>query len=229
MIATLQQEDDVLDAANDDKEDDGSYGQVLARHLGQDISNGFQQATQTMQPEHLPLLACSALLLGQNEIWRVDPTGQFWQCQATCIGQDAHALEDRLYQLVVQDMHGTDNPPRPTGNDAPSSPPSPVAVQDHLDSLRSEQALSLLQKCLTAHLHERYRKERRFFPSSEDDSSTKAIAVPQVFWQAVTMDYGSLKKNGEARLRQSLMTPNTTVQQGSFRLLPDEAAEAREQ
>lgn len=55
------------------------------------------------------MLQSYALLVGRDEqrssssfaMWRVDPTGQFWKCDAAAIGRRAGVAEAHLLDLVV--------------------------------------------------------------------------------------------------------------------------------
>lgn len=72
-----------------------------------------------------------ALLVGRDEentcsLWRVDPTGQFWKCNAAAIGRGAHAAEAHLQELVSA-RDGKD---------------------DFFSNLSSRQALSLACTCI---------------------------------------------------------------------------------
>jgi 20S proteasome alpha/beta subunit len=82
-------------------------------------------------------LACClqsyALLAGRDEhntcsLWRVDPTGQFWKCNAAAIGRGAHAAEAHLQELV--------------------SARTEEANDDFFSNLSCRQALSLACACI---------------------------------------------------------------------------------
>lgn len=36
-------------------------------------------------------------------LWRIDPSGQFWKCNASCIGRGAAAAEEHLLKLISTD------------------------------------------------------------------------------------------------------------------------------
>ena len=73
-------------------------------------------------PEYTPIVKLThvcmmlqsyALLAGRDErnlccLWRVDPTGQFWKCDAAVIGRGAGAAEAHLMNLISARGHGSD-------------------------------------------------------------------------------------------------------------------------
>jgi 20S proteasome alpha/beta subunit len=55
-----------------------------------------QQQALTQQGGKGRLLATMMLLVSESEIWRIDPNGQFWKCQAAFIGQNSDCVEDLM-------------------------------------------------------------------------------------------------------------------------------------
>lgn len=60
-----------------------------------------QQHVLTQQGGKGRLLASKVILASACEIWRVDPTGQFWQCQAAAIGKKSSNVEELLLEQLL--------------------------------------------------------------------------------------------------------------------------------
>jgi hypothetical protein len=48
----------------------------------------------------------------KNKIWRIDPTGQFWDCEVAAVGAGAGLVEGEMMRLVKRskdDKHGSDD------------------------------------------------------------------------------------------------------------------------
>lgn len=107
-----------------------------------------------------------------TKLWRVDPTGQFWDCEAAAIGRGAELAElwlmRHLFNITsdsrgnINKENGTTNIvdlPEKMGNDTSVS--DDVILQDdssaisndhvkiYIDNLTATEALILLKKCIT--------------------------------------------------------------------------------
>jgi hypothetical protein len=142
------------------------------------------------------------LILGSQKIWRIDPTGQFWDCQATVVGEDADRSEEELYRRLLEECE------RKKFND----------VRELLDSISQKEALALLKDFLqsrmtkqqqsspspqipstaTKPLHSTTNTESSAKKSDVDDSPTPDLSS-QIYWQAVILDYSSLTRRGTPR------------------------------
>jgi len=76
------------------EEDQSDRADVLARRL----ADNLQLLTQ--QEGHGRILAAYAVIFTDKEIWRVDPTGQFWKCHATLIGRDCTSAESKFLSKI---------------------------------------------------------------------------------------------------------------------------------
>ncbi|KAL7566199.1 hypothetical protein ACA910_011272 [Epithemia clementina (nom. ined.)] len=83
------------------EEDQGDRPDVLARRL----ADNLQLLTQEFG--HGRILAAFAIVFTNTEIWRIDPTGQFWKCGGTVIGRDCFSAESKLLsELMDKDQTG---------------------------------------------------------------------------------------------------------------------------
>jgi 20S proteasome alpha/beta subunit len=56
----------------------------------------------------IEFLQSAAVIIQPDHLWRVDPTGQFWNCKAACIGRGAGLAETYLidhlnHELTVEE------------------------------------------------------------------------------------------------------------------------------
>ncbi|KAG7365858.1 proteasome subunit [Nitzschia inconspicua] len=175
----------------------GPWHVVSAKRLARDMANLLQVGTQDLRKATIPLLASSLVVLGQKEIWRIDPTGQFWNCHLTVIGQDSDAVEASLYQSLLQKfktkthnhrppphqqqqqdvtMEGVDNDNGTDDDDDDDDSKKWWSMQtliDYMESLPHTDALELVKECLTSHyVSKRNKQEPIIISSGTDQSST---------------------------------------------------------
>ena len=144
------------------------------------------------------------MILGSQKIWRIDPTGQFWDCQATVVGEDADRSEEELYRRLLEECE------RKQFND----------VRELLDSISQKEAFALLKDFLQSRMAKQQQTSRSPQTSSmatkplrssrttntessakksnADDSPTPDLSS-QIYWQAVILDYSSLTRKGTPR------------------------------
>ena len=136
------------------------------------------------------VLKCSAVLLGSRQIWRIDPTGQFWDCHATVLGGEADKAEEDFYKRLSEECE------------------SNQSVPELLDSLSQDDALSIVQDFLEKRMASSPRafKESNSEDTDSDSKETRSGGSPepnlsssQVYWQATILDYSSLTKRGTPR------------------------------
>lgn len=107
-----------------------------------------------------------------TKLWRVDPTGQFWDCEAAAIGRGARSAESWLMRHLfnitsdsrrnnIQENDTTNivDQPEKMGNDTyisddeilqdDSSEMSNDRVKIYIENLTDTEALILLKKCIT--------------------------------------------------------------------------------
>jgi 20S proteasome alpha/beta subunit len=71
-----------------------------ARSVAREAADALQTSTQLQSD--VRLLACSALVVDGNELWRVDPTGQFFLCRAAIVGRRASDIETKLQTAILE-------------------------------------------------------------------------------------------------------------------------------
>lgn len=125
--------------------------------------------------------------MGQSgQLWRIDPTGQFWNCHAAALGRGADKAQDELYKQLLEACGG-------------SSPEDNLV--DYLQTWSSDDAIQLVSKCM----------EQVLFPKAQHIMATAASAteaarlMPKIHWQGVVVDYSSSRRK-----------PKKTTMRGAF-------------
>eukprot|EP00980_Cylindrotheca_fusiformis_P003758 scaffold834_cov123-Cylindrotheca_fusiformis.AAC.5 len=143
----------------------GDEHMVSASKLARHIADQLQAPTQTSGKGKL--LASHSVIVGNRELWRIDPTGQFWKCQATVVGRDADKAERSLYQRITEESNGNSEN---------------VDVCKLVQEMSTEDALSLLVECLKSTLQ----------PKMQDPGPA---AGPKTFWRAMVQTHETTKHN----------------------------------
>jgi 20S proteasome alpha/beta subunit len=188
---------------------------LQAKNLARDMANLMQAATQDLQQSQIPLLASSLVVLGQGDIWRIDPTGQFWRCHATVAGQNANAMETLLWQQLLlllkkrteaeeEEEDGNNNIDKKKNNSN-----HPEDIIQFMESLSCSEALELIKECLTVHYTGIQRKQEALLGALNagaatatadgglrSDNNSRRIIIPQVHWHAVIVDYNTAGNDG---------------------------------
>jgi len=179
------------------------YSSVLAKAVANQLQVVTQDIGEAQKQRLGRMLASSALILGSQEIWRIDPTGQFWNCHATVIGEDAEKTEDLFYKHLLKECQDRQSP------------------RELLESLSPKEALKLVQSFLETKVTKEQEHQERMLRSkasisqpvesdvsSTEESKTEAtttasdetdVSLPPVYWQAVILDYSSLTKGNPKR------------------------------
>mmetsp|Transcript_23780 Transcript_23780/g.28057 ORF Transcript_23780/g.28057 Transcript_23780/m.28057 type:complete len:453 (+) Transcript_23780:41-1399(+) len=86
--------------------------------LARKVADMVQSPTQTVGGSNGKMLASAAMIIGGNEmpkaaqsalghnIWRIDPTGQFWKCNAAAVGRGAGNAEATFLRQVEKWKRG---------------------------------------------------------------------------------------------------------------------------
>lgn len=180
---------------------EAGFDGLSARRLAHDLANALQVGTQDMSKAQVPLMASSLILLGQKEIWRIDPTGQFWESHAAVAGQDAHAIEEALYKTLLE-KKAKDNSTNNSG--CGNTHKSVQSLIRYMESLPHDEALILVEECLTSHYLSILKKVEAWFGGggqSKPDSLSisDSEAVPKVYWHAVVLDYTNISGKRKGR------------------------------
>ena len=78
---------------------------IMARRLADNLQLSTQQAGKGR------ILACSAVLVSEDQIWRVDPTGQFWKCRAVVVGRGSVKAEQELLARICKSEKSKESTP----------------------------------------------------------------------------------------------------------------------
>lgn len=127
--------------------------------------------------------------MGQSQLWRIDPTGQFWNCHATALGRAADKAQEELYQQLLEVCGG-----------------SPDNLVDYLQTWSSDDAIQLVSKCM----------ETVLFPKAQQIMTTAASPteaarlMPKIHWQGVVVDYSSsMRKPKKTTMRGAFLPPGS--------------------
>ena len=115
--AALQDEVSVLEAItspdHNNHEPKKAQPHVNVYALAREFANLLQIPTQDMgqaaQQGFPKLIASTALILGNQQIYRIDPSAQFYECTATVIGEQADDAEYELYGQLLQHANNNNN------------------------------------------------------------------------------------------------------------------------
>ena len=141
----------------------GMFG-VDGCSLARNVADMIQIPTQSIGTRAGSMLAASALIVdaaseGCN-IWRIDPTGQFWSCDAAAVGRGAGVAESFLLKEIarrmkspanVEDAEIDDDEEEENGDDGIDDGMASLTNQDvkkFLLSLSVDEAIALAQNCL---------------------------------------------------------------------------------
>jgi len=174
-------------AASAAEDDDSPWSaRVAARYL----ADAFQRSTQDLSAGgNGRLLASSAVLVGcgpspssssenggtAGEIWRVDPTGDFYRCRVAVAGRAAGRAESELLRMLREKIRRTEQRQKGNDDDAQQGGDDPTkegeersepligrrAVRDQLSVLQEEEALALAAKAILSTLEALEGKEER--------------------------------------------------------------------
>ena len=116
---------------------------MLARALADERQIATQQPGET---DDSVLYNATALVFAPGSdnggLWRIDPSGQFFRCQAAIVGRQARAAEATLVRLVSEQIAGEPFDERSSANKSPAAV-DPAQLQAHLASLTVEEARRL--------------------------------------------------------------------------------------
>lgn len=105
------------------------------------------------------------MVMGQNELWRIDPTGQFWNCHAAVVGRQSDKAEEALVTKLLDRMGAT--------NDS-------TDMGAYLKTLKCDDALELICGCL----------QSVFWPKPINLKGLPQgvrAAIPSIPWVAVSL------------------------------------------
>lgn len=128
--------------------------------------------------------------MGQGQLWRIDPTGQFWNCHAAAMGRAADKAQEELYQQLLEACGGG----------------SPDQMVDYLRTWSSDDAIQLVSKCM----------KKVLFPNAQQIMATVASPIeaarlmPKIHWQGVVVDYSSSRRRPKkTTIREAFLPPGS--------------------
>mmetsp|Transcript_12456 Transcript_12456/g.26919 ORF Transcript_12456/g.26919 Transcript_12456/m.26919 type:complete len:421 (-) Transcript_12456:33-1295(-) len=156
----------------------GADGANLARR----VADMIQVPTQSIGTRLGSMLAASALILdapqtkagGECRIWRVDPSGQFWSCDAAAVGRGAGVAESFLLKEVARLKRGR-NEENDDEEDEPGKDSVVVAslsnqdVKNYLDSLSVKDGIEIARKCVEKVYEKELKHQKSEGEGSHDD------------------------------------------------------------
>ena len=113
---------------------------VLARRLADNLQ------VLTQQEGEGSILQAHAVIFTAKEVWRVDPTGQFWKCQATIVGRGSVLAEAKL-MAQLHEQSTADNTSTST-NDSTKGEATRVDIKDQLRALGRDEAVVLCKSAI---------------------------------------------------------------------------------
>ena len=157
--------------AQDTEDDSLAQPGTVARRL----ADRRQSATQQPNDED-GLLNATALVFHRDDLWRVDPTGQFYQCQAAIVGRRAHVAEADLVRELAKRINGGDE------SELEKIEHDSNKLQRCLSGLSSEDALKLATDCIRNTLTAK---------TSSSSSPTKSVSMRALILQDRTQKWMS--------------------------------------
>ena len=117
------------------------------------------------------------MIIGNRELWRIDPTGQFFDCHAVVIGNGSERVETELYEKLKKRM---------------SSGDEYFDFENVFEELRLSEALELALECMKLSIQETP-NDRIAIPM-----------IPTVYWQGLVIDYSAVLITDKAPRRKFL-------------------------
>ena len=135
----LQGVSDNLRFQEDSEDDSLAHPGMVARRL----ADRRQRATQQSINDDYGLLNATALIFHDDDLWRVDPTGQFYQLQAAVVGRKAHVAEAELIRRLSANIHDVENE-----DEEVQVAQDPELLQNCIMEMSQKDALKLAAECI---------------------------------------------------------------------------------
>jgi hypothetical protein len=123
----------------------------------------------------------SAVILGNDQIWRIDPTGQFWKCHAVALGRDADRAEADLYRRIMERLSSN-------GDDDDDD------VAAFLKNSTVDEVVALACECM----------ESVLWPMKKTPNPAAGNAI---HWKAVILEYGPDVSKPNRLIRRGAFLP----------------------
>lgn len=108
---------------------------------------------------------CAAIVMGNRQLWRIDPTGQFWNCHGAIMGRESDRAEEAIVTKLLEVMATKENK---------------EDLGTFLRTLTCEDTLEMVCECL----------QNVFWPSSLNLHTLPAgvrATIPSIPWVAVAL------------------------------------------
>ena len=144
---------------------------------------------------HLPTQS-SALIVGNNDLWTVDPNGQFWNCHVAVLGRKAGETQEAIYERIITCKKNQSNSNNNT-----------MDVEEYCHSLSTDDALKLACECI----------QQVLFPEKALSAKPEAAAkLPKVPWHGVVIKKKTSSSNNSNDPTSRIATTITTTKRGFF-------------
>lgn len=169
---------------------------ILVSKLARMLADQLQVPTQKTNSRQGPLLASAAVVLGHQQLWRIDPTGQFWNCHAVVVGRESDRAEEELVTKLLERMKADENAATKEDEELGSFLKSSMTCDDALD---------LVCECL----------QTIFWPASLNLQALPEgvrATIPSIPWVAVTLREGAKTSSQTTRqVRRGAFLPPRSV------------------
>jgi hypothetical protein len=131
------------------------------------------------------------VILGNDQIWRIDPTGQFWKCHAVALGRDADRAEADLYRRIME---------RSSSSSDDVDADDDVDVAAFLKNSTVDEVLALACECM----------ESVLWPMKKKPTPTAGNAI---HWKAVILEYAQQPDASKPKrlIRRGAFLPPTKI------------------
>ena len=116
-------------------------------------------------------------MIGNRELWRIDPTGQFYDCHAVFIGNGSEKAETQLYGLLKERLGNGDGEQN---------------FENVFGNMEVDEAVKLALQCI-----------KKSIQGSPENRLAFSM-IPTVYWQGLIMEYAKDSAISEAPRRRFL-------------------------
>jgi len=174
---------------------------VRVDQVARDLANQLQMVTQDLAAAQKHgfdrMIASSIVVLGNQKIFRIDPTGQFFEMVCAVLGQDADLAEEELHLRLLEECN----------KERELQGKKHYNVREFLESISHDEALVFAKEFLRSRLTQQLQTPP-IQPMKKISAQAPHVSS-QVYWQAVILDYSS---DSSTRRRK----PRRITRRGTF-------------